>query len=357
MNARGTSRLRVFAARLRGLLRGPRHDEQFDDEIQEHLRLLEDRYVAQGLSRGDAALTARRQFGNTTLLQEDRRALQTLPSVESLWRDLRYALRTVGRNPAFAAVAITTLGLGIGAATAIYSVIHNVMLAPFPYQHADRLVFPRIYDLQQGPEIGRQGYSAPEVLAFVAASDVSGNLPEATRRTRRYLDRVRGRSDQEDALHGAGSGRAAPVDCVRQLEVAGHAEPGAAQALFRQVTAGYFPALRVKFRQGRPLSEADVTDARRVAVVNEAFVRKYLLDDQPIGQRVRLASLEPAADPGRDPGFEIVGSAASQGPRWELDSPGRTARGRSVHQPWHGLGRLRNASGHRTRPIQRLARR
>ena len=57
MNARGTSRLRAFAALLRGLLRGPRHDEQFDDEILEHLRLLEDRFVAQGMSRGEAGLT------------------------------------------------------------------------------------------------------------------------------------------------------------------------------------------------------------------------------------------------------------------------------------------------------------
>jgi predicted permease len=164
--------VRALAARVRGLLRGPQHDEGFDEEIQEHVRLLADRFVAQGMPRSEAECAARRQFGNITLLREDRRALETLPALEALWRDLRYALRALGRSPGFAAVSIVTLGLGIGAATAIYSVIQNVMLAPFPYRSAERIVFPRLYDQQQGPQRGRQGYSAAEVLEFVESSDV-----------------------------------------------------------------------------------------------------------------------------------------------------------------------------------------
>ena len=98
--------------------------------------------------------------------------MQTLPSIEAWWHDLRYALRTLWRSPGFAVVSIVTLGLGIAAATAIFSVIYNVLLAPFPYRDADRMVFPRIYDTQQGPEIGRQGYSAAEVLEFVESNHV-----------------------------------------------------------------------------------------------------------------------------------------------------------------------------------------
>jgi putative ABC transport system permease protein len=84
----------------------------------------------------------------------------------SLWQDLRYALRQLQRNPGFALVAIITLALGIGSSTAIFSVIDNVLLEPFPYKDAARIVFPRIHGAAQGPEEGRQGFSSDELLAF-----------------------------------------------------------------------------------------------------------------------------------------------------------------------------------------------
>lgn len=71
-------RQRAFVARLRGFLRGHRPDGEFNDEVREHLQLLAERFVAQGMSRQEATAAARRQFGNTALLQEDHRGLQTL---------------------------------------------------------------------------------------------------------------------------------------------------------------------------------------------------------------------------------------------------------------------------------------
>ena len=165
-------RLRALAARLRGLFQSQKRDNDFDEEVKVHLQLLVDRFVAQGMSQEEAADAARRQFGNTTLLQEDRRELRTCVSVEALARDVRYALRSLARSRAFAAVAIGTLGLGIGASTAIFSVIENVLLEPFPYKDASRMVFLRIHDTARGEEGDRQGYTANEFLEFAHQSHV-----------------------------------------------------------------------------------------------------------------------------------------------------------------------------------------
>jgi putative ABC transport system permease protein len=166
------SRLRAFAARVFGLFRPRKRDRDFDEEVQVHLQLLADRFVAQGMSREHATAAARRQFGNTTLLREDRRELRTLVSVQDFGRDLRYALRSLGRSRAFAAVAIATLGLGIGASTAIFSVIDNVLLEPFPYKDPGRMVFLQIHDTSRGQEGGRQGYTPDEVLEFTEQNHV-----------------------------------------------------------------------------------------------------------------------------------------------------------------------------------------
>src|SRR6186997_837602 len=90
-----------------------------------------------------------------------------------MWQDLRYGLRSIRNQPAFTALAVLTLALGIGAATTIFSVIQNVLLDPFPYKDANRVVAIRIHDTTNPQPFGRGVLQTPEFL-----DEVIGGIPE-----------------------------------------------------------------------------------------------------------------------------------------------------------------------------------
>src|SRR5437764_11436458 len=92
--------------------------------------------------------------------------------METLRQDIRYALRNLGKTPGFAAVAIVTLALGIGASTAIFSVIDNIMLQPFPYPDAPRFMSVQIHDTERNEPGGRAGFSGPEFLDYLEQNRV-----------------------------------------------------------------------------------------------------------------------------------------------------------------------------------------
>jgi MacB-like periplasmic core domain len=133
--------LRELAARLRGLFGGCRADQEFDDEIETHLRLLAERYVRQGLSEAEAVRAARRQFGNVTLLQEAHRDMRGIRFIDTLFQDLRFGVRMLLKSKGFTAVAALSLALGIGANTAIFSLLDALLLKPLPVRRPEQLVF------------------------------------------------------------------------------------------------------------------------------------------------------------------------------------------------------------------------
>lgn len=133
------AKLRVLISRLLGATRHGRLDQEFDDEAEAHLDMLTERFAAQGMSPEEARFSARRQFGGLTQMKEDLREARAWPALESMIRDFRQTVRRLARTPVFTLATVLTIALGIGANTAIFSVINCVLLKPLPFPEPDRL--------------------------------------------------------------------------------------------------------------------------------------------------------------------------------------------------------------------------
>ena len=224
------------------MFRRRRREEELDEEVRSHVRMAAQERIEQGETAEQARASAVREFGNITLVKEVTRDMWGFRWLETLLQDLRYGLRQLRRNPGFTAVAVLTLALGIGANTAIFTVIDAVLLQPLPYPDSSRVVWVTEFM----PQTGRDTVLTPEYAAW---------------------EKVEKIFDQFGAF-----------DITRGVNLTGGAQPERIKA--GHVTPSLFPVLGVKPALGRTFLPGEGRPGHdRVAVVSHNLWQGYFNAD------------------------------------------------------------------------------
>ena len=245
--------LRRFFIRLSNLALGRRADQRLQDEIAEHLAFQTEENLRAGMSPAEARRQAALKLGAAGAIREQYHSEVSLPFIETLLQDLRYAIRMLLRSPGFSFIAIATVALGIGATTAIYSVIDATLLHPLPYPSPAELV--RVQD--DLPGVGSQG--------------VGISVPE-------WRDLESSGIFQSVSITGTGA----------NVNLTGAAQP--LRLSFKQVTPNYFAVLGVDAQLGRTFDPHDATPGYNLEVVisDGLWRREFGADPQIIGKALRL---------------------------------------------------------------------
>ena len=234
---------RLFARR--------RLDRDLAEEIAQHLDEKVDDLVADGVPRQEAIGRAHREFGNRTLLEERGREVWRWHLLEDGWADLRYAQRQLRRSPGFALAAVVTLALGIGASTAMFSVVHAVVLRPLPFPAPDRLVSVESRD-RRGPRPTNLWY--PTFFDFRSRASAFARIT-CYRATDLTL-----------------TGRGLPVRLRGQI-----------------VSWDFFQTLGVEPAVGRAFLSAEEEPGARVVILShDTWVTAFAGDPAVVGQRVSI---------------------------------------------------------------------
>jgi len=253
------SMLRRFAAGLRGLLRKSRIERELDEELRGYLEASVEEHRRAGLGRDEALRAARLEMGSLDAVKDEVRRVGWETALETVWQDIRYGARALRHHPGFACAAILTLALGIGANSAIFSVVSSVLLRPLPYPVPDRLVSLA------------GGQSFPDIMDLAEQSTSFADL-------------------------GASGGW--PLDLV------GEGEP---ERIDGELVAGnLFRALGVPPLLGRTFSEEDDRARAAVAVVSHDFWRAHLGSDRAaLGRQLNLSGAAYTVIGVMPPGFRM----------------------------------------------------
>ena len=251
--------MRQFILRLIDTFRPKTADDDLAREVTAHLALLEDEYRRRGLTPDDARLAARRAIGSVAHTKDLHRESRSFAWLDDAGRDLRHAARMLRRSPGFTAVALVTLALGIGATTAVFSVVNGVLLTPLPYPEPDRLV--RVFG--PTPTIGGIDGRPTRMV------DLPSQTFERLRSTAGAFSHVAGYMPTTATLTGQG-------DAVRLVG--------------SEVSAAAFPMLGVAPLLGRAFEPSvEAAGADGVVVLSEATWRRYFnADSTAIGKVVNL---------------------------------------------------------------------
>src|ERR1700677_5169211 len=245
--------LRRFLIRLSNFATRRSADQRLREEIAGHLAFQTEENLRAGMSPAEARRQDVLKLGAAEAIREDHHAEQSLPFIENLLFDLKYAARMLRRSPGFAFVAIATMALGIGATTAIYSVIDATLLHPLPYPNPSELI--HIQDNLPG----------------VGAQDVGASVPEW-----RDLQSSGIFQAVAIAVHGADG------------NLTGGSQPE--RLGFKAVTPNYFAVLGVGAQLGRTFDPQDTTPGYNLeAVIGDGLWRtEFGADPKIVGKEVRL---------------------------------------------------------------------
>jgi putative ABC transport system permease protein len=245
--------LRRFLIRLSNFATRRSADQRLREEIAEHLAFQTEENLRAGMSPAEARRQAAIKLGAAEAIRERHHAEQSLPFIENLLFDLRYAVRLLLRSPGFSFIAIATMALGIGATTAIYSVIDATLLHPLPYPNPAELV--RVQDDLPGVGAQSVGISIPELRDL----ESSGIF-------------------QSVSITGRGA----------NVNLTGSAQP--LRLSFKQVMPNYFTVLGVDAELGRTFDPHDSTPGYNLEVVlsDGLWRREFGADPRILGKALRL---------------------------------------------------------------------